>query len=256
MKKLILSLILFSCSYLYTQTWTAVNDKQAFNGGGQNTVACGPFTLPLTAGSTIIMTVRTSGVATTCADTALNTYVDGGQLQKDMGVPGSSSEFFQIFVAQNTHTTASNIVTCSFSITSNSAGCDATEVTVSGGGGVVSVDGPGNFATGQATGACGANSLVIPNFTTTINGDFIYAAFLEQALPITAGTSPLLFTLLSASVSPVAMTSESTKQTTAGNTGPTEGCAGGSQTYGGMSLALKSTSASVPTQIGGFLVGP
>lgn|SRR5574337_27723 len=244
--KRILIAVIFLLSLPSWASWTVTNDKQAV-------AASVTFTTNLSNPSTIIVVCRAAnidppiGVPT---DTAGNSYVDSGlgYVQVNAGTPRDS---MIIYVANNTHTTASNVVTCNFG--GATVFIEAAEITGCNPCGIVD----GKASSIHQTASSGANTVISTSYNTTINGDFIFFTFFDQggASGYSAGTSPLTFTLMP--FTPTITVSEETTQATHGSIAPTAGfSSGGPITWGGMSIAIAPANAVIGSQIGAFIVGP
>lgn len=242
MRKLIIIAAFLVCSVPSWASWSVTNDKQNYCGAGVTSCADTAFSASLTNGSVIVVIFRYLTSAATpltgCNDTAGNSYslaeagFDTGALFP------SGGPFLAVFTANNTHTTASNVVTCGVT-NASSLGLEAFELT----GGSSNVDGYAGTNLHNAT-CPGANVITFTGITTTQNGDFVFAILQvnNDFSPWSAGTSPVTFTLMPGAI--VMGISEYNIQTSAGAIAPTEGCAGsGFLTYGGITIAF---STSVP----------
>lgn len=234
--------ILALLSVLASPCWAAWLLKNSKTGNSSSSsvssIATASFTSALTNSSIIIvvcqaLTPWSDGASTTTyavpTDTAGNTYIDA-----QIGTTGFNSGGVteEMFYTENTHTTASNIVTCH----SNAGAITFFSVVAfeeTGG----AVSGPidaKHYNSNQTSGSSGANSLSMTSQTTTINGDLIVAAFGCSGGPCSAGTSPNGFTQISAVGGQV----ETFVQTTAGAIAPTAGDSTSSDTWGGMWVAF------------------
>lgn len=230
-------------------SWTVVQSKQGTISASPSSVT---FSSSLTNPSTIIVLCRMAvidALGVTVTDTAGNTFSDAGFGTFQFGV--TPRDTFQIFTAANTHTTASDVVSCNLT-SSNQVGIVATEAT----GGSICYDGGAGTANQNTTGG-GANAIVFNGFTTTTNGDLVYVAYDDAggSSAWTAGTSPVMFTLMPDT--PTTDVGEYVVQGTHGTIAPTMGYTGGAVNWGGLTIALKASCASASaTQIGAFIVGP
>ena len=229
MKRLIyLALILGCFSAPAFAAWTLTNDAQT-------TADSVTFSSVLTNPSIIIAVCRArfSNSNTGASDSAGNVYVDIGLGGYDTGIGTLNRSFLRVVIANNTHTTANDVITCDND--DGTTWASATEFT--GGGSFVDGVGP---ATGLIAAGGGANALVFPSFSTCNNGDLIFAIFLPVAgSSFTAGTSPVVYTLTPAPI--VILINEYTVQATHGSIGPTLGYSGGSVLWGGVAFALSNS---------------
>lgn len=240
LRRFLLLTIVLGASCPAFAAWTITNDVQ----GTSNAQT---FSNALTNPSTIIVTCRSSdtSLVASVTDTAGNSYILSPLGQFNTGIGFLNREIFSTWVAANTHTTSSNVVTCHDVAASSWAA--ATEITGCTTCGVV--DG-GVDAYQQTPSAGGANAIFFPTpFVTTHDGDFIYVMIVNTAgSSFTAGTSPVVFTLLPASVSIIR--GEYTTQATHGSIAPTYGYSGGSITWGGIAIAISTTAAAPAAKTG------
>jgi hypothetical protein len=242
MRRLLLILVLL-CSLPSWATWTKTNQGvSTYTGTGTTAKSAAAFSSALNNPSLIVVRClalvpfSTSGSTTVFAvptDTAGNTYVD---IQVGLTGFDTTQQTIETFYALNTHTTASNVVTCH----SNAGSLTffstiAAEFT----GGATS--GPIDtkfYNNEQTSGASGSNALVLgaqSQWPPTVNGDLIVAVFGNgNDGGLSAGTSPNAFTQISNSAGEF----EYFVQTTAAAIQPTAGDTNSSDLWGGMWVAF------------------
>lgn len=227
--------------------WSLTNSGNAAASNAAS-VAISAFANPLSNPSILVAMVQFTGpqTLTSVTDTAGNTYVDCGlgALQMTANVNG---QFLQLLVANNTHTTSSNIVTANISATTNFPRICVGEWT---GGATSSPIDVKNSVVNQSS-AGGANACSITATTTNNNGELIVAGWATINFNITAGTSPNAFTLVGTPTGGNAL--EYFVQTTAASISPTAGTTG-SDTYAGIMVALKTPAGSVVLEDDSFKI--
>lgn len=222
--------------------WSLVNQQNASSGGTGVTSESAPaFKNALTNTSTIIAVCQAltpwsnSGATTTYAvptDTAGNTYID-----VQVGTTGfnGSAVTEEVFYALNTHTTASNVVTChsnAGSITFFSI--VAFEVT---GGATAGPIDTKFYNSLQTSGGAGANAVALGSqsqWPPTVNDDLIVAACGLSGGPGSPGNSPNVFMQLSGQGGEVEMF----VQPTAAAIAPSCGDGTATDTWGAIWFAL------------------
>jgi hypothetical protein len=245
MRKFVIpSLIVLAYCLPAHAVWTLTNDQQA-------AATSVTFSNALTNPSTIIAVCRSRYISynTGAHDSAGNTYVDSGLGSVGVGLLPTDRPQFRVMTASNTQTTANDVITCDDN--DGTTWTTATEFT----GGSSLVDGVIG-ASGLVAAGGGANAIVFPSYSTTQDGDLIFAVYVDEggSSSWTAGTSPVAFTLTPATIA-IAVKEYAT-QATHGSIGPTLGYSGGAVTWGGISIAVRVSAAAPPTQIGAFAVGP
>lgn len=156
--------------------WTVNNAQSGTNcsvsscAGPFTSLAVPAFTNPLTNGSLILVSTQnftTVSTTVTVTDTAGNSYTSLGKTQWLNGTA-------DYFCATNTHATASNVITFSASTTQKTT-VSAIEITNTAGAVTCAsnIDGQGN----NGTSSTGSTTIPGGNFTTSVNQDFIWAAF-------------------------------------------------------------------------------
>lgn len=207
-------------------TPTLTNNKgQASNCGGAATCAAGAFTNALTNGSVIIACSSAAGNTTlTWTDTAGNTYADSGAGAVFNVTLGGTA---QCGCTNNTHTTASNVVTA------HDAGNQlywnvAAEFT-----GVLNCtkDVSATNAIGNS-GVGGGQNMTSGSVTPTQTNDLIISYFNAQSGPTSAGTG-------STNLSPAGPTMQYRVYNSTSALNPTGADAQNSDPYVGITYALK-----------------
>lgn len=166
-------------AYAHAATWTLTNDKSAYCPGAKSCSA-GAYISALTNPSTIIISAEVGSNASTSfntpTDTAGNTFTPIGIGNQNCGTSVHCS--FEVFIAHNTHTTASDNVTITASTTGATGSTymriSATEWTNSTGTPSV-IDGYAQN-TNATTGNGSSNNVTSNTTTTTQNGDLIYGS--------------------------------------------------------------------------------
>lgn len=147
---------------------TRIQAKSGLNTTFASSVASTAFTSPLTNGSIIMVTVEadagTANSINTPTDTAGNTYTR----QKAVNVVATFE--LEIWTAQNTHTTASNVVTA----TDTNGGVDSIIIVEEWTGQATTT-----FTDGTSSNTGSLSPLTAGNIVTTNANDFIWVAGVE-----------------------------------------------------------------------------
>ena len=214
--------------------WSAVtlkNQGDAYTYSSGSSLACSTFSNALTNPSVIVViTFAGSGATITApSDTAGNTYSDVGAGQITM--TGLSSRVARMYIAYNTHTTASNVVTVHTSASTSYMACGAGEFT----GLKASSDvDTYNYDTDSTSGTAGSNSIVQASSTTHADGELIVSCLEALNGDYTPGTSPISFTAMD----PTNLDCEYGIETSRGSTAPTWGDDYSADTFAGIWAAL------------------
>jgi hypothetical protein len=236
MKKLFGVILLLSCP-CWAQ-WALKNSNESNGTGGAATFAATAFTSALTNPSitgACVFDDANSGATYTVTDTATNTYADVG--------PGkvlinSSARIMQCFLASNTHTTASNVLTMHISTgTLNFPRMVVFEFT----GGATSSPIDGGLNVGYSSNpnaqnaTTGANVLLATALVPVTSGDLIISGFATTSANMTVGTSPNAFTSIGIGAN---LGVEYFVQTSAASITPTAGDTS-TDNYANITVALK-----------------
>lgn len=169
-------------------SWTITNHKvgQASAGTGSPNLAAPAFDNALTNGSTIIAFVfngAVSGDTFSVTDTAGNTYSDCGA---GAGQTGGATATIQVFVAANSNTTASNVVTFHSSGSTNYPRIIAFEVV----GGAASAVDVTSKVENQTSSSGSADNCSAGAVTTSTNDELVFCGFADIVDTVTNGVSP------------------------------------------------------------------
>jgi hypothetical protein len=202
--------------------WTLTNT--AYGSATNTTVSTAAMAHALTNPSIIVVGVLldTSGTVPTPTDTAGNTYHDSGE-----GQVNTSSWRLELFYANNTHTTASNVVSVSYG---SSIGMSVEAAEFTGGATSSPVDQFSGTSSGS-TGTGGGQNLSTPAENTTRNGELIVGFQVDFSAAANAGAG---FDLVLSTQRYL----EQMTQTVAGSVAATWS-AGNSNTYGAIMMTLE-----------------
>lgn len=180
MRSVTLAVLFLSAVSFLSGAYAKTNDK---GGSGTTATVCtAAFTSALTNPSIIVVTIfRATNTPITPTDTALHTYVDGGQ----GAVLGIGSTFFvQIYYVLNTATTVTNIV-CESDVVGDFVRINAMEWTGNATSSAVDV---GNKNPNASSGVGGGQNVTSNAATTTGNGDLVVGVVVPNAGTLTVGT--------------------------------------------------------------------